>query len=109
MHTFRCFPANTIRRTVDQHSEVSNFKSLARPNIELTLWQDTCDSTPVVLPHCSSQRDAYKAKSHNILHWLYMLYCPQKLHRLNVSLKGLAQAKIIKKSVILFWLLNMTI
>ena len=26
-----------------------------------------------------------------------------------VSLKGQAQAKIIKKSVILFWLLNMTI
>ena len=25
------------------------------------------------------------------------------------SLKGLAQTKIIKKSVILFWLLNMTI
>ena len=25
------------------------------------------------------------------------------------TLKGLAQAKIIKKSVILFWLLNMTI
>ena len=27
----------------------------------------------------------------------------------NVCLKGLDQAKIIKKSVILFWLLNMTI
>ena len=27
----------------------------------------------------------------------------------NLPLKGLAQAKIIKKSVILFWLLNMTI
>ena len=26
-----------------------------------------------------------------------------------MDLKGLAQAKIIKKSVILFWLLNMTI
>ena len=26
-----------------------------------------------------------------------------------LNLKGLAQAKIIKKSVILFWLLNMTI
>ena len=51
----------SIRRTVDQHLKVSNFKSLARPNIELTLWQDTCDCTPAVLPHCSSQRDAYKA------------------------------------------------
>ena len=29
--------------------------------------------------------------------------------RPNAILKGLAQAKIIKKSVILFWLLNMTI
>ena len=29
--------------------------------------------------------------------------------RVNGHLKGLAQAKIIKKSVILFWLLNMTI
>ena len=86
MHTFRCIPANTIRRTVDQHSKVSNFRSLTRPNIELTLWQDTCDCTPAVLPHCSSQRDAYKAWSHNILHWLYTLYFPQKLHRLNVSL-----------------------
>ena len=28
---------------------------------------------------------------------------------LSCSLKGLAQAKIIKKSVILFWFLNMTI
>ena len=28
---------------------------------------------------------------------------------LSVILKGLAQAKIIKKSVILYWLLNMTI
>ena len=27
----------------------------------------------------------------------------------NLNLKGLAQAKIIKKSVILFWVLNMTI
>ena len=53
--------SNTIRRTVDQHSKVSNFRSLARPNIELTLWQDTCDCTPAVLPHCSSQREAYKA------------------------------------------------
>ena len=52
----------------------------------LTLWQDTCDCTPAVLPHCSSQRDAYKAQSHNILHWLYTLYFPQKLHRLNVRL-----------------------
>ena len=26
-----------------------------------------------------------------------------------INLKGLAQAKIIKKSLILFWLLNMTI
>ena len=41
--------------------KVSNFRSLARPNIKLTLWQDTCDCTPAVLPHCSSQRDAYKA------------------------------------------------
>ena len=28
--------------------------------IELTLWQFTCDCTPAVLPHCSSQRDAFK-------------------------------------------------
>ena len=46
MHTFRSIPANTIRRTVDQHSKVSNFRSLATPNIELILWQDTCDCTP---------------------------------------------------------------
>ena len=43
------------------NTQVSNFRSLARPNIEVTLWQDTCDCTPAVLPHCSSQRDAYKA------------------------------------------------
>ena len=57
MHTFRCIPANTILRTVDQHSKVSNFRSLARPNIELTLWQDTCDCTPV-LPHCSKWNES---------------------------------------------------
>ena len=32
-----------------------------------------------------------------------------KLYGFNIYLKGLAQAKIIKKSVILFWLLNMAI
>ena len=54
--------------------------------IELILWQFTCDCTPVVLPYCSSQRDAYKAQSDNILHWLYTLCFLQKLHRLNASL-----------------------
>ena len=29
--------------------------------IELTLWQFTCNCTPAVFAHCSSQRDAYKA------------------------------------------------
>ena len=35
--------------------------------------------------------------------------CVVQLCKNNSGLKGLAQAKIIKKSVILFWLLNMTI
>ena len=41
-------------------------------------------------------------------------FFPQVMGKVNflgftLKLKGMAQAKIIKKSVILFWLLNMTI
>ena len=51
----------------------------------LQCWLTVCDAGPTL----------YK-------HWLYV-------SRLLGSLKGLAQAKIIKKSVILFRVLNMTI
>ena len=51
---------------------------------------------------------ADKVKMLNYFHSVFSTQ-KQELHYLLFQLKGLAQAKIIKKSVILFWLLNMTI
>ena len=43
-----------------------------------------------------------------ISHRLYLCHCLTLLN-ISIKLKGLAQANIIKKLVILFWLINMTI
>ena len=56
-------------------------------------------------PHSGKQK--YNLNNHSPAK-LFNFHPPEVAMR-STTLKGLAQAKIIKKSVILFWLLNMTI
>ena len=71
------------------------------PNIERAeTWYFSENPAPSGIRNRTAGSDIGKAPRSNIVPWLSLKH---------VQLKGLVQAKIIKKSVILFWLLNMTI